>query len=118
MLIPLSTAESNYKEQVFEVDWPIECTKTPGLVIHKMITFDEDDKPIPFKKSPGYGQGYWWSITHSSSGWFVWSGIPSRRVAQEIAARLGELDWTISSDEIEPNKCYGKLVYQLSLEVE
>ncbi len=118
MIIPFSTIDSDYTEQVFEIDWPVERTKTPGLVVHKMVVFDEDDKPEPFKKSPDYGPGYWWSITHYSSGWGVWSGVPSSRVAQEIATRLGQLDWTINSDEIKLDKRYGKLVRRLSMEFE
>jgi hypothetical protein len=114
MQIPIATGD-DYTKQAFEVEWPIEYTKTPGLVIHKMVSF-EGDKPIPFKKSEG--NGYWWAVTHQSSGWVLWHMIPSNREAHEIAILLGELDWTVSGDEIKSNKAYGKLVKRLNIEKE
>lgn len=116
MQIPMTKNERNKLDHT--LDWPVEKTKTPGLVVHKEIGYI-DGQPVPCKKF--YGTGYYWTITHESSGWLVLGMLHSGKEAHRIAGELGVLDWTLSSAEImKRKKAYGKVVnkYKVKLEGE
>lgn len=98
-----------------QIEWPVEKTKTPGVVVHKyMLCYANSVKP--FKKTDG--NGYWWVISHEVTGRFLVTMIPSNKMAHRLAAQLGELDWTIDPKSIKQDARYGRLVRQIKAELD
>ena len=66
-------------------------TSVPGLVVHRQLKMFDSD---PAR----------WSISHKASGYGIAHGFKTRNDAMAAASVGGDLDWTLTKDQIKKRK--------------
>ncbi len=79
-------------EDIVTIDWQAEKTKVPGLVVHKTIDLNGNKEPVVVTLP--WSTRFYWTISHQETGRFVIDQIETKKLALQVAEKLGKLDWT------------------------